>query len=77
MSALSSSIRNLDIARVSTRRYFRIAAAAAHTIEMATMKRALIQVDLVIQSLGVRVGRARNHPQADAIFLQSDASVLC
>jgi len=41
------------------------------------MKRALIQVDLVIQSLGVRGGRARNHPQADAIFLQSDASVLC
>src|SRR5262249_36755065 len=65
LSFLSSSIRDLDIAHVSTRRYFRIqipfhpttrAAAAAHAIEMATMKRALIQVDLGHPVAG-RVGR--------------------
>ena len=38
---------------------------AGDALEMATVKRALTGVDVVIQSLG-RFGRARNHPQADA-----------
>jgi NAD(P)-dependent dehydrogenase (short-subunit alcohol dehydrogenase family) len=51
----------------------RLEKISGDALEMATMKRALIQADVVIQ-VARRVGRAGNHPRADATFLQSDAS---
>ena len=44
---------------------------AGDALEMTPMKRALTGIDAVIEW---RFGRTQNHPQADAVFLQSDPS---
>src|SRR5262245_52626135 len=65
--ALARSARRIPIDRPKLEKM------AGDALETATVKRALSGVGAVIQSLGVSAG-ARSHPQADAVFLQSDAS---